>query len=110
MALAQPLAIGTDCFNCLRLAGEHHRMVVYENCYHCPNCKNTLPTRAERGRIAIGDNLRLAGFALLLLATMIFNSMPVYPHSLFVWLMLFAGYSFFGLTTFNRTREMLHFG
>ena len=58
-------------------------------------------------RPAISDSLRLFGFGLLLLTTILFNSFPVMPHSEFIWMGFLAGYSFYFLNALQSIRLRL---
>ena len=106
--MAQALIFGDNCFNCLRLTGERHRMISGTGYDYCPNCKNTV-SRLERRRNGISDNLRMGGFMLLLLTNLIYLLLPI-PKVMPIYLMFAAGYSFFALNAFARTKEVLQHG
>ena len=105
MALAQPIALGRLCASCLRLTGQAVRMEVYPTCYFCPNCKQTHPTRRERGRMGLMSELRAAGFFLLLLSSVVYSTFGI--QSELVWVGFLAGYSFYFLNILGNTKEIL---
>ena len=106
--MSQAICIGGVCFNC-RKFGIFSRMLVMETGYLCETCKTFRASKMERfGRSGVMDVLRMGGFVLLLITTVLYASFPAYAQTLMMWLGLEAAFSFYLLSFMTRTRELLH--
>ena len=65
------------------------------------------PVLAITRRSGIADSLRLIGFSLLLITTLLYSKFPLPTQSEVIWLGFLAAYSFYFLNAFESVKVKL---